>query len=197
MWDLCKMLNIWHISHTKYHLTPFIRCSKCHIFCNMLQYRCKFATVRNQNGIIFNHFLFSFLSLLLSSLYSFLFSLTPILSHRFPLFSATGSLCSQPPIPSILSFPFNLRSVWRWPLSPKVRVAWATRSPLTAHEPLPSLVSLPLTAHEPSSLPTSKTRRAIVIVIALWSRRSLPLSLSLLVVGCFDCCWLADFGWWW
>ena len=31
-----------------------------------------------------------------------------------------------------------------------------------------------------------------VIVIALQSRRSL--SLSLLVVGCFDCCWLADFG---
>ena len=63
---------------------PFIRCSKCHIFCNMLQYRCKFATVRNQNGISFNHFLFSFLSPL-SSLYSFLFSLTSVLSHRFPL----------------------------------------------------------------------------------------------------------------
>ena len=31
-----------------------------------------------------------------------------------------------------------------------------------------------------------------VIVIALQSRQSL--SLSFLVVGCFDCCWLADFG---
>ena len=29
------------------------------------------------------------------------------------------------------------------------------------------------------------------IIIALQSRRSL--SLSLLVVGCFDCCWLVDF----
>ena len=31
-----------------------------------------------------------------------------------------------------------------------------------------------------------------VIVIALQSRQSL--SLSFLVAGCFDCCWLADFG---
>ena len=109
----------------------------------------------------FNHFLFSFLSPL-SSLYSFLFSLTSVLSHRFPLFSAT-------PIPSVLSFPFNLRSVWRWPLSPEVQAAWA--------------MSLPLTAHEPSSSPSHRHRSPI---------SPISLSLSLLVVGCFDCCWLAE-----
>ena len=156
MWDMCQMLNIWHISHTKHHLTPFIRCSKCHIFCNMLQYRCKFAMVRNQNGISFNNFLFSFLSPL-SSLYSFLFSLT-------------GSLSSQPSIPSILSFPFNLRSVWRWPLSPEAQAAWATSSPLTAHEP--------------SSSPTSKMRRAIVIVTTSSSSLSDLANLSLFFGGC-------------
>ena len=46
MWDMCQMLNIWHISHTKPSLNPFIRCCKCNIFCNMLQYNHKFATVR-------------------------------------------------------------------------------------------------------------------------------------------------------
>ena len=30
MWDMCQMLNIWHISHTKPRLTPFIRCCKCY-----------------------------------------------------------------------------------------------------------------------------------------------------------------------
>ena len=36
MWDMCQMLNIWHISHTKPSLIPFIRCCKCYIFCNLL-----------------------------------------------------------------------------------------------------------------------------------------------------------------
>ena len=79
--------NAKYLAHIPHQIpfNPFIRCSKCHIFCNMLQYHCKFATVQNQNGISFNNFLFSFLSPL-SSLYSFLFSLTSVLSHRFSLY---------------------------------------------------------------------------------------------------------------
>ena len=46
MWNMCQMLNISHISHTKPSLTPFIRCCKCYIFCNLLQYNHKYATVR-------------------------------------------------------------------------------------------------------------------------------------------------------
>ena len=62
MWDLCQMLNIWHISHTKLILSPIIRCGICYIFCNIKQYRDKFATVRNKCGIIFIDCLFLSLS---------------------------------------------------------------------------------------------------------------------------------------
>ena len=85
--DVGYVPNAKYLAHIPHQIpfNPFIRCSKCHIFCNMLQYHCKFATVQNQNGISFNNFLFSFLSPL-SSLYSFLFSLTSVLSHRFSLY---------------------------------------------------------------------------------------------------------------
>ena len=68
---MCQMLNIWHISHTKPILSPIIRCGICYIFCNIEQYRDKFATVRNKCGIIFIDCLFlslSHLSVGLSSL---------------------------------------------------------------------------------------------------------------------------------
>ena len=171
MWLMCQMPNIWHIWHTKYQKTPFIRCSKSHKICHIWTIPLHFAMVWTKNGISFNVFLFSLLSPL-SSVYSFLFSLI-------------GSLSSQPSIPSVLSFPFNLRSVWWWPLSREAQAAWAMSSSLMAHEP--------------SSSPTSKSRKAIIIVTTSSSLLSnlANLSLSLLVVGCFDCCWLADFGWWW
>ena len=158
---MCQMPNFWHIYHTKHKKHQISDVPNSIIFTTCIQYRCKFATVRNQNGIILIIFysLFSLLSPLFS-LYPFLFSLTSILSHRFPLFSATS-------IPFVLSFPFNLRSFLRWPLSPEAQVAWATSSPLKAHEP------------------SSSPSHCWAIVIALWS-----LSLSLLVVG-WDCCWLA------
>ena len=44
---MCQMLNIWHIPHTKPNLSPFSRCGIWYIFCNIEQYRDKFATVRN------------------------------------------------------------------------------------------------------------------------------------------------------
>ena len=105
----------------------------------------------------FNHFLFSFLSPL-SSLYPFLFSLTSVLSHRFPLFSAT-------PIPSALSFPFNLRSVWRWPLSLETQARRATSSPLIAHEPSSSLTDL-----VDLSLPLSLFWWLVVLIVVGWLR---------------------------
>ena len=142
---MCQMPNFWHIYHTKHKKHQISDVPNSIIFTTCIQYRCKFATVQNQNGIIliFFYSLFSLLSPLFS-LYHFLFSLTSILSHRFPLFSATS-------ISFVLSFPFNLRSFWRWPLSPEAQAAWATSSPLMAHEP--------------SSSPSHRW----AIVIALWS----------------------------
>ena len=50
MWDMCQMLNIWHISHTKPNLSPFSRCGILYFFSNIEQYRDKFATVRKRCG---------------------------------------------------------------------------------------------------------------------------------------------------
>ena len=130
---MCQMPNIWHICHTKHKKHQIPDVPNLIIFTTCKQYRCKFATVWNQNGIILIIF-YSLFSLL--SLHFILFS------SLSPLFSLTGSLSSQPPIPSVLSFPFNLRSVWRWPLSPEVQAAWAMSLPLTAHEPSSSLSDL-------------------------------------------------------
>ena len=55
---MCQMLNIWHISHTKPNLSPFIRCGILYIFSHIAQYRDKFATVRKRCCKIFIHCLF-------------------------------------------------------------------------------------------------------------------------------------------
>ena len=104
VWQMCQMPNIWHICHTKHKKHQIPDVPNPITFTTCKQYRCKFATVWNRNGIILILFysLFSLLSL------HFHFILFSSLS---PLFSLTGCLSSQPPIPSILSFPFNLRSV--------------------------------------------------------------------------------------
>ena len=68
--------NVPYVPNTKYfahlaHQTPFDPIYQmCHIsfFCNMLQYKYKFSTVRNPCGICFILFLFLFLSHLFVSL---------------------------------------------------------------------------------------------------------------------------------
>ena len=96
MWDMCQMLNMWHISHTKPNLSPFSRCGIWYIFCNIEQYHDKFATVRNACGILFILCLFLFLSHI-SFIFSFSNSSLPLspLSHTlssslspFALFSS-------------------------------------------------------------------------------------------------------------
>ena len=164
------MPNIWHIWHTKHQKTFLSDVPNLIKFATYEQYCCKFATIRTKNGIWVNNFLFSFLSHL-SSLYSFLFSLTSVLSHRFPLHSSHLVR---------FSFFFNLRSVWRWSLSPKAQATW--QGSRVCRSRWPWLASSPLTAHKPSSSPTSKMRRAIVIVTTSSSSSSLsisPISLSL------------------
>ena len=74
---MCQMLNIWHISHTKPNLSPFSRCEIWYFFCNIEQYRDKFATVRKRCGILFIVYLFLSLSFLRQS----------HLSHPNPLLS--------------------------------------------------------------------------------------------------------------
>ena len=185
------MPNIWHICHTKHKKHQIPDVPNLIIFTTCKQYRCKFATVWNQNGIILIIF-YSLFSLL--SLHFILFS------SLSPLFSLTGSLSSQPPIPSVLSFPFNLRSVWRWPLSPEVQAAWA--------------MSLPLTAHEPSSSPSHRHRSPIspislslfwwlvVLIVVGWlrfvDRRWCGLRCGFWVgvdVGFGSALWVWDLGW--
>ena len=80
MWDMCQMLNIWHISHTKPNLSPFIRCGILYFFSNIEQYRDKFATVRKRCGKNFNHCLFLSLPFLRQSRLSH-----PILSSPLSL----------------------------------------------------------------------------------------------------------------
>ena len=78
---MCQMPNIWHTKHQKPH---FIRCSKFHNFCHIWIVSLHICHCTDENGITdYNIFLFFFLSPL-SSAYSFLFSLTFVLSHRFP-----------------------------------------------------------------------------------------------------------------
>ena len=77
MWDMCQMLNIWHISHTKPNLSPFSICEIWYFFCNIKQYHYKFATVRKKCGILFIVCLFLSLSFLRQS----------HLSHPNPLLS--------------------------------------------------------------------------------------------------------------
>ena len=92
MWDMCQMLNIWHISHIKPNLSPFSRCGIWCIFCNIEQYCDKFATVRNACDTIFILCLFLFLSHLSVGLTS----LTPILSSL----SHPNPHCSSTPTPT-------------------------------------------------------------------------------------------------
>ena len=88
MWDMCQMLNIWHIFHTKHQKLILSNVPNLKKFAICEQYHCKFAMVRTKNGIIFIVFLFCFLSPL-SSVYSFLFSLTSVFS---PLFSTKNGI---------------------------------------------------------------------------------------------------------
>ena len=81
MWDMCQMLNIWHISHTNPNLSPFSRCGILYFFCNIEQYRDKFATVRKRCGIKYIVCLFLSFSFLRQSP----LSLTPILSSPLSL----------------------------------------------------------------------------------------------------------------
>ena len=84
MCQMCQMPNIWHIWHTKHQKPHFIRCSKFHNFCHIWIVSLHICHCTDENGITnYNIFLFFFLSPL-SSAYSFLFSLTFVLSHRFP-----------------------------------------------------------------------------------------------------------------
>ena len=120
MWDMCQMLNIWHISHTKPNLSPFSKCGIWYIFCNIQQYCDKFAMVWNACGILFILCLFLFLSHI-----PFIFSFNNSSPPPSPL--SHISLCSSPlarsiyvppsPLSHTLSsslYPFALFSSHSW-----------------------------------------------------------------------------------
>ena len=66
MWDMCQMLNIWHISHTKHKKQLPSDVAYVPKLYHLCSYRCKFATVWtdvvNQNNVFY--LVFSLLSLL-------------------------------------------------------------------------------------------------------------------------------------
>ena len=131
MWDMCQMLNIWHISHTKPNLSPFSKCGIWYIFCNIEQYCDKFATVWNACGILFILCLFLFLSHI-SFIFSFNNSSPPPspFSHIYLCSSPSARSTYVPPSPlshtlsSSLS-PFALFSSHSW--------IWATTNFLYHH----------------------------------------------------------------
>ena len=124
MWDMCQMLNIWHISHTKPNLSPFSRCEIWYIFCNIEQYCDKFATVRNACGILFILCLFLFLSHI-SFIFSFSNSSPPPSPFSHTLSSSLSLLLYSLPIheyepPSISSLPSLIYILHRFFFSPFV-----------------------------------------------------------------------------
>ena len=46
MWDMCQMLNIWHLSHTKHKNNSPLDIAYVVKLYHLCSYRCKFATVR-------------------------------------------------------------------------------------------------------------------------------------------------------
>ena len=83
--DVVNVPNAKYLAHLAHQTQkiPFIRCSKCYNFCNMLQYPHIFATVQTDVANAFIIFLFLFLSHLSVSL-----TLSPQsspLSHTNPL----------------------------------------------------------------------------------------------------------------
>ena len=108
MWDICQMLNIWHISHPKHHLTPFIKCSKCHFFATCYSTLTNLAQYGRNVAYDLLFFYLTFLSPLTSlidffSLLTICLSLpTGVLSSKQTQKSSFFFLCTskQTPIPS-------------------------------------------------------------------------------------------------
>ena len=100
MWDMCQMLNIWHISHTKHKnqlLSDVAYVPKLYHIC---PYRCKFATVWT-NMVKPNNVLYLLLSLL---------SL-PVLTLDF--FSLSSHI--RPKLPSTTQQRKNKMTLWSDP----------------------------------------------------------------------------------
>ena len=83
MCQMCQMPNIWYIWHTKHKNRTLSDVLKVSNFCNMLQYRCIFYTVRTQMAFVLYYFFYSSFSLIQlwatpSSLLWILLSLLPL-----------------------------------------------------------------------------------------------------------------------
>ena len=91
MWDICQMLNIWHISHTKQKNSSLSDIAYVVKLYHLCPYRCKFATVRTD---VVNQKLLFYLTFLspLISLFDFLspFSESVSLSPKFPTRSSSS-----------------------------------------------------------------------------------------------------------
>ena len=192
MWDMCQMLNIWHISHTKHknQLTSDVAyVPKLYHLC---LYRCKFATVRTD---VVKQNIFFYLAFSLFSLLVLIFSLSLLTSN--PALPSTEKEQNDTPIGSEekqIIFMDEATPIGSSPSSSssKAQAAWVR----------PLWSSLLRSDHRHRHRHHHRRRKQHG-----WGhfdhchrhRHSdlTDLSLSLLVVGCFDCWWLVDFGWWW
>ena len=180
MWDMCQMLNIWHISHTKHKKQLPSDVAYVPKLYNLCPYRCKFATIRtdvvNQNNVFY--LAFSFLSLLV-----LIFSLSLLTSDR--------------------ALPSTERTKWH---SNRIQ---GEANHLHGWGHSDWIIAIVIVVKGASGMgkatPIITIVIVVVIAIVIADRHHhrhhcfdlADLSLSFLVVGCFDCWWLADFGWWW
>ena len=173
------MLNIWHIFHTKHKkqlLSDVTYVSKLYHLCS---YRCKFATVRtnvvNQNNV----FLFGFLSPLTYGLDFF-----SLFSHQTQLFPQQRKNKMT-----------HSTSSWARPLRLDHRHCHCRRRckrhgrGYSDHRHSDWIIVIVIIVGGASGMGEATPIIAIVIAAPIS-----PISLSPLVVGGFDCWWLADFG---
>ena len=177
MWDMCQILNIWHISHTKHKNqlpSDVAYVPKLYYIC---LYRCKFATVQT-DVVKPNNVLYLLLSLLsLPVLTLDFFSLS---SHIKPKHPSTAQQRKNKM--TLRLDPRRSRSsLWARPLRLDHRHRHRHRRRKRYGQGHSD--------HPHHHCCHHRHRHRCFDLVDLY--------LSFLVVGCFDCWWLADFGWWW
>ena len=200
MWDMCQMLNIWHISHNKHKNQLPLDVAYVPKLYHICPYRCKFATVRT-DMVKPNNVLYLLLSLL---------SL-PVLTLDF--FSLSSHI--RPKLPSTTQQRKNKMTLWSDPRRSRSS-SWAR--PLRSdhrhrhcrrrrkwhgqghsdHRHSDRIIAIIIVVGGASGMgeaPLQSSTSSSSSSSSFQSCRSL--FLSFLVVGCFDCWWLADFGWRW
>ena len=195
MWDMCQMLNIWHISHTKHKKQLPSDVAYVPKLYHLCSYRFKFATVWTdvvkRNNVLYLAFSLLSLPVLISSLSLF--------SHQTQLPSTEKEQNDTPIGSSPSSLPSEAQAAWVRPLQSdhrhrhrRRRRKWHGRGH-SDHRHSNRIIAIAIVVRGASDMGEATLIIHIVITVVITAPIS-PISLSFLVVGCFDCWWLADFG---